>query len=107
MECDSASELCCEAFGGETGKCVGKSAKERCGTVEVLWKACDELGDCAKGEVCCYAPRSDPTVYAMNVCRKGSCGSDEPEVCLPGGTCSKGKHCKVGKKGDSAGWCGK
>lgn len=105
VECNAATQLCCEEFDHKTGECVDKAAKHGCGTVNVLWKSCDEAADCGKGEVCCYVPRSDPSSVALNQCKKGSCDEGEPERCLPGSTCSKkGNRCKDLNE-NSEGYC--
>ena len=103
VECDSTTELCCETF-SDQGRCVAKTEKAGCGSVDVKWKECDEVGDCGGGERCCYAPRPDPTVAAQNVCRKGMCEEPEIETCLPGGKCASGRKCKA-SPGQREGYC--
>ncbi len=72
-----------------------------CGTVEFLWKKCDESRDCRNDGVCCYSPRKDDTQYSENVCREHTCDNPEQETCLVGGKCENGHRC-VPATGDHA-----
>lgn len=105
VECDAKTELCCELYAGPARKCVSKSDPAGCATVEAMWKACDEFADCSDGEVCCYVARPDPSVAALQVCRKGSCNPAEPEVCLPGGKCRGKRRCKATAPGQRFSFC--
>lgn len=105
VACDARTELCCEFYAGSRRKCVPKSDPAGCATVEAMWKACDEFADCSDGEVCCYVARPDPSVAALQVCRKGSCKPEESEVCLPGGKCRGAKRCKPAAPGQRFSFC--
>jgi hypothetical protein len=76
-----------------------------CGSADSQRSACDEHADCGSGEVCCYVPRSDPTDFARNVCRKAKCAPEEVELCLPGGSCLGKKKCKAVKAGERFSMC--
>jgi hypothetical protein len=102
--CDLATELCCtDNF--TSGRCIPRTAPAGCDSLELLWKYCDELGDCAPGHVCCYSPRPDPSVHAQNVCRKGDCTDPEHETCLAGGKCSRKRSCNLVDPDASSGYC--
>jgi hypothetical protein len=104
VACDLATQICC-TDGHTFGRCIARGDPAGCGSLDVLHKECDELGDCERGHVCCYAPRPDPSVRAMNVCRESDCEDPDYETCLAGGACSRGRRCKLASEDAYDGYC--
>lgn len=100
-ECDVSSETCCSSSYLEGGRCVPKA--KGCSDSEYLWVGCDESADCGK-QLCCYAPRPDPTVPAYMECRD-RCEDPALETCLAGGKCRSGKACKLTEPSAPSGYC--
>ncbi len=108
VECDLATELCCEAWGKDhrVGTCLAKAGFKGCPAKTTQVNQCDEPADCDKGKTCCYRPAL-PESLAETVCMD-KCEDPDIEHCLPGGKCSKpGFKCKTSKKDDAWGYCGR
>lgn len=104
VACELATQICC-TDGHTFGRCVPRADPGGCAPIDLLRKECDELGDCDPGHVCCYAPRPDPSVQAMKVCRENDCEDPDYETCLAGGSCSRGRRCKLADEHAYDGYC--
>ncbi len=88
--CDATTEDCCvdtrngSSTCGAKGSCTGKAGL-----------GCDEAGDCATGEVCCFSASGATPTGAL--CQTGPCGfGDYSQSCRSDSECAGSGQCITG-----------
>lgn len=87
--CDGSTQDCCVDTQNGSSSCVAK------GTCTKAGLGCDEAGDCATGEVCCFSASGTTPTGAL--CQQGPCGfGDYSQSCRGNAECVGSGACISG-----------